>query len=132
SVPTTGATTQIPPEFDANKFPNLERYSKSIFAAEFVKDNYDQYGSIKLKGYDLPIDIDQYDFWYKDESSQEFKELDNSKANIVEKYEAQVDKKVNVFVEIQFNLDEAEKLSKNTKLYVSLKNDQNNKHLIKI
>ncbi|MBR2055547.1 MAG: hypothetical protein IJ970_00650, partial [Mycoplasmataceae bacterium] len=104
----------------------------SIFAAEFVKDNYDQYGSIKLKGYDLPIDIDQYDFWYKDEASQEFKELDNSKANIVEKYEAQVDKKVNVFVEIQFNLDEAEKLSKNTKLYVSLKNDQNNKHLIKI
>ena len=104
----------------------------SIFAAEFVKDNYDQYGSIKLKGYDLPIDIDQYDFWYKDEASQEFKELDKSKANIVEKYEAQVDKKVNVFVEIQFNLDEAEKLSKNTKLYVSLKNDQNNKHLIKI
>ncbi|MBR2022799.1 MAG: hypothetical protein IJ997_03820, partial [Mycoplasmataceae bacterium] len=92
-------------------------------------------GSIKLKGYDLPIDIDQYDFWYKDEASQEFKELDNSKANIVEKYEAQVDKvdkKVNVFVEIQFNLDEAEKLSKNTKLYVSLKNDQNNKNLIKI
>ncbi|MBR4025514.1 MAG: hypothetical protein IKJ03_00985, partial [Mycoplasmataceae bacterium] len=87
---------------------------------------------IKLKGYDLPIDIDQYDFWYKDEASQEFKELDNSKANIVEKYEAQVDKKVNVFVEIQFNLDKAEKLSKNTKLYVSLKNDQNNKHLIKI
>ena len=105
----------------------------SIFAAEFVKDNYDQYGSIKLKGYDLPIDIDQYDFWYKDEASQEFKGLDNSKANIVEKYEAQVDgKKVNVFVEIQFNLDGTEKLSKNTKLYVSLKNDQNNKHLIKI
>ena len=128
-----GVTTQIPPEFDAAKFPNLERYSKSIFAAEFVKDNYDQYGSIKLKGYDLPIDIDQYDFWYKDEASQEFKELDKSKANIVEKYETQVkSEKVNVFVEIQFNLDEAEKLSKNTKLYVSLKNDQNNKHLIKI
>ena len=134
--PVAGATTSTPPapEFDTDKFPVLERYSKSIFAAEFVKDNYDQYGSIKLKGYDLPIDIDQYDFWYKDEASQEFKELDNSKANIVEKYEAQVDgtTKVNVFVEIQFNLDGAEKLSKNTKLYVSLKNDQNNKHLIKI
>ena len=131
-----GATTSTPlvPEFDTDKFPVLERYSKSIFAAEFVKDNYDQYGSIKLKGYDLPIDIDQYDFWYKDEASQEFKGLDKSKANIVEKYEAQVDgsEKVNVFVEIQFNLDGAEKLSKNTKLYVSLKNDQNNKHLIKI
>ena len=131
-----GATTSTPlaPEFDTDKFPVLERYSKSIFAAEFVKDNYDQYGSIKLKGYDLPIDIDQYDFWYKDEASQEFKELDNSKANIVEKYEAQVEgsEKVNVFVEIQFNLDGAEKLSKNTKLYVSLKGDENNKHLIKI
>ncbi|MBR2055647.1 MAG: hypothetical protein IJ970_01175, partial [Mycoplasmataceae bacterium] len=52
----------------------------------------------------------------------------------VEKYEAQVDgkEKVNVFVEIQFNLDGAEKLSQNTKLYVSLKNDQNNKHLINL
>ncbi|MBR3571140.1 MAG: hypothetical protein IKL15_00550, partial [Mycoplasmataceae bacterium] len=128
------ATTPTTPEFDETKFPDLERYSKSIFAAEFVKDNYDQYGSIKLKGYDLPIDIDQYDFWYKDEPSQGFKELDKSKANIVEKYEATVDgsEKVNVFVEIQFNLDGAEKLSQNTKLYVSLKNDQNNKHLIKI
>ncbi|MBR2848981.1 MAG: hypothetical protein IKB83_00565, partial [Mycoplasmataceae bacterium] len=106
----------------------------SIFAAEFVKDNYDQYGSIKLKGYDLPIDIDQYDFWYKDEASQEFKELDKSKANIVEKYEAQVDdKKVNVFVKIQFSLEEAEKLPENAKLYVSLKSDKDNhKHLIKL
>ena len=134
SVAGTTTSTPLAPEFDTDKFPVLERYSKSIFAAEFVKDNYDQYGSIKLKGYDLPIDIDQYDFWYKDEASQEFKGLDKSKANIVEKYEAQVDgsEKVNVFVEIQFNLDGAEKLSKNTKLYVSLKNDQNNKHLIKI
>ncbi|MBR2998960.1 MAG: hypothetical protein IKF44_01040, partial [Mycoplasmataceae bacterium] len=135
---TTETTTPTPtppaPVFDETKFPVFERYSKSIFAAEFVKDNYDQYGSIKLKGYDLPIDIDQYDFWYKDESSQGFKELDKSKANIVEKYEATVDGngKVNVFVEIQFNLDGAEKLSEKTKLYVSLKNDQNNKHLIKI
>ncbi|MBR3832526.1 MAG: hypothetical protein IKJ72_02740, partial [Mycoplasmataceae bacterium] len=107
----------------------------SIFAAEFVKDNYDQYGSIKLKGYDLPIDIDQYDFWYKDETSQEFKELDKSKANIVEKYEAQVDgsEKVNVFVKIQFSLEETEKLPENAKLYVSLKSDKDNhKHLIKL
>ena len=61
------AKTNLIPIF----YPALDKYkgykeefllNPSIFAAEFVKDNYDQYGSIKLKGYDLPIDIDQYDF----------------------------------------------------------------------
>ncbi|MBR2022745.1 MAG: hypothetical protein IJ997_03550, partial [Mycoplasmataceae bacterium] len=114
---------------EIDKTPNVE-IRKSIFAAEFVKDNYDQYGAIKIKGYDLPTDFDQYEFWYKEKDGQ-FKKINNPKASITQVYYSDSLRK-NVFVKIQFSFEALKQFPKDAKLYVGLKDGSENKHLINL
>ena len=116
-------------EDEINKTPNVE-IRKSIFAAEFVKDNYDQYGAIKIKGYDLPTDFDQYEFWYKEKDGQ-FKKINKPKASITQVYYSDSLGK-NVFVKIQFSFEALKEFPKDAKLYVGLKDDTENYHLINL
>ena len=109
--------------------------NKSIFVAEFVKDNDNEFGYIKIKGYDLPTDIDQYEFTYIDKKA---KEKDQNKfntlalnGNIVDTHNASQLENKNVFVKVKFLLDVLRELE-DIEIYVNLKDDSKNKHLVSI